>query len=121
LHGTVFDTKNKEEIFYTAAYCNYRLKLLHSNNRIDKSLNRFKWYSLMALRYRICGSAPANVTSSKVEKECEAIIEVISRNDDVCIALCNEIAQRFTTLGEIDRDRLRTSRFVAEVREAMTR
>jgi len=119
LQGTVFDPKNKEEIFYTAAYCNYRLKLLHSNNRIDKSLNRFKWYSLMALRYRICGQTPANVTSSKVEKDCEAIIDVISRNDDICIALCNDIAQRFTSLGEIDRDRLRTTRFVAEVREVM--
>ncbi|WP_077961004.1 AIPR family protein [Ensifer adhaerens] len=120
LHGTVFDPKNREEIFYTASFCSYRLKLLHSNGRIDKSLNRLKWYSLMAIKYRICGGSPSNVTSRKVEKDCEKIIDVISRNDEVCINLCNDIARRFATLGEIDRDRLRTTRFVAEVRDAMT-
>ncbi|CDZ38622.1 AIPR protein [Neorhizobium galegae bv. officinalis] len=119
LQGIVFDPRNKEEIFYTAAYCSYRLKLLHSNNRIDKILNRFKWYSLMAIRYMICGSAPANVTSAKVEKDCESIIDIISKNDETCIALCNDIARRFSTLAEVDRDRLRTTRFVSEVREAM--
>ncbi|MBY3241446.1 hypothetical protein HFO16_08695 [Rhizobium laguerreae] len=121
LQGTVFDPKNKEEIFYTAAYCNYRLKLLHSNNRIDKAINRLKWYSLMAIRYRVCGENPSNVTSSKVEKDCEAIIDIISKNDDACIALCNDIARRFAELGAVDRDRLRTTRFVSEVRDAMCR
>ncbi|WP_256364417.1 MULTISPECIES: AIPR family protein [unclassified Shinella] len=119
LQGVVFDPKNKEEIFYAAAYCSYRLKLLHGNNKIDKSLNRFKWYSLMAFRYIICGSTPANVTSSKVEKDCEAIIDVVSKNDETCIGICNDIAKRFSKLGEIGRDRLRTTRFVSEVREVM--
>lgn len=121
LHGTVFDPKNKEEIFYTAAYCSYRLKLLHSNNKIDKSLNRLKWYSLMALRYRICGGNPSQITSHKVEKDCDKIIELISKNDEYCVAMLNDIAERFSSLGKIDRDRLRTTRFVAEVRDVMAK
>jgi hypothetical protein len=119
LHDDVFSKSNREEIFYAAAFTLYRLKSLLGNRKLDSILNRLKWYALMALRYQLLGKDAALPTSSKVERDCVQIIEFAAKGDDDAIAVWNAIGEKFKSLGEVSRDRMRTARFVAEIKELM--
>ncbi len=118
LHNIVFNPENKEEIFYASAYALYRLKLHHGNTRIDPIFFKLRWYALMALRYFLI-KKPRKPTASRVEDDCKVLMDFVSKNDDKAMKKWDEIASRLYGLGEIDRDRLRTIRFVSEVRDAM--
>lgn len=118
LREVVFSSNNKEEIFYTSSFAHYRLKLHLSNNRIDPIFNQLRWYALMGVKYYICGANAADVRSSKIEKQCEKINDFFTANDPVALTHWDKIAGAFKSLGPFDRDRIKASRFVQEVREA---
>ncbi|MDQ0543123.1 hypothetical protein QO001_002049 [Methylobacterium brachiatum] len=118
LREIVFSATNKEEIFYTSSFAHYRLKLHLSNNRIDPIFNQLRWYALMGVKYYICGPNTADVRSSKVEKQCEKINDFFTANDPSTLSQWERLAGAFKALGPFDRDRIKASRFVQEVREA---
>jgi hypothetical protein len=118
LRHLVFSPKNREEIFYTAAFAHYRLKLHLGNKRIDPIFNQLRWYALMAVKYFICGKDMPHVTNAKIEKSCEKIVEFVLQNDTATMQKWEEIATKLKSLGSVDRDRLRATRFVQEVKDA---
>lgn len=118
LQSLVFDKNNKEEIFYAATYALYRIKLHQSNTRIDPVFSKMRWHTLMAVRYFIVDN-PSNAKSHKIDKECKQIMDFVSRNDEQTMKQWEDMAARLHSLGPVDRDRLRTTKFVAEIRDAM--
>jgi AIPR protein len=120
LRPLVFDPQNREEIFYTAAFANYRLTLHLSNKRIDPIFNQLRWYALMAVKYFICGKQIAAPSSAKIEQQCTKILDFVSQNDPHAMQRWDEIADLLKSLGHVDRDRLRATRFVQEVRDTFT-
>ena len=119
LREIVFSSTNKEEIFYTSAFAHYRLKLHLSNTRIDPVFNQLRWYALMAVKYYICGPNIPDVRTAKIEKQCEKINDFFTANDAHTLSQWDQIAGAIKALGSFDRDRIRATRFVQEVKEAV--
>jgi hypothetical protein len=119
LRGAVFSSANKEEIFFTSAFAHYRLKLHLSNTRIDPVFNQLRWYALMAVKYYVCGKDLPDVKSSKIETQCNKIIDFFTLNDSATLSRWDEIAAAIRSLGPFDRDRIRAARFVQEVKDAV--
>lgn len=119
LKDIVFSQSNKEEIFYTSAFAHYRLKLHLGNNRIDQVFNQLRWHSLMCAKYYICGPNIPDVRSAKIDGQCEKINDFFSANDASTLAQWDRIATAIKALGPFDRDRIRATRFVQEVKDAV--
>ena len=70
----------------------------------------------MGIKYRIAGRDVPHVTSAKIPNTCEAISKFMSRNDAEALGVWHEVCQLFEPVTELTRDRLKGSRFVAEIR-----
>ncbi|WP_296577642.1 AIPR family protein [Phreatobacter sp.] len=119
MRNTVFNTMNKEEIYYTSAYSYYRLRVALSNQRIDPMFNQMKWHALMAVKYALVGGAVPNVGSHKIETVCARIVDFMSKNDAPSAEIWKTIAEVFRSFGPFDRDMLRSARLMADIRSAV--
>ncbi|WP_323566540.1 hypothetical protein, partial [Pseudomonas sp. RTB2] len=82
LRHIVFNKTYLEEVFYTAAYTSYRLKLLLSNGRVDRSYSKSRWHIMMAIKYYVCGEKSMQLSSQKIKTDCNAIEDFIGGGDD---------------------------------------
>lgn len=117
LQDTVFQRENIEDIYYTAAFASYRLRLHFSNKRIEPKFGKLKWHLLMAIKYPIAGEGPTATTSNKVKKLCSEIDKFMSDGSEENVQILNSLAHLFEPVEEITRDRLKGQQFTAEARK----
>ena len=116
MRDLVFNRNYKEEIYYTSSYCLYRLLLLLSNNRIDRSYRRFRWHLLMAIRLYIEGPDSAALMRPKIKDLCESLENFLEQDDAKIERLGRLCAAAFPDTS-VPRDELRTVSYVSEVKE----
>jgi hypothetical protein len=116
LSSLVFKTENIEDIYYTAAFCLYRLKLHFSNSRMDKKFVKFKWHLLMMIKYFVIGADIKNVTSQKIRSQCNEIYEFMNGGDQVTIEKLRTLCDVLEPIADVTRDRLKGQSYVQEVK-----
>lgn len=117
LRADVFSADHQEEIYYVSAFSLYRLKLLLSNNKIDRRYGKVRWHVIMAIRYFICGESIPPLSSRKVDASCKKIEEFISKNDDATISKIRHICESIVDIDNISRDRIKSRPLVEEVKQ----
>lgn len=116
LRSIVFDSKYQEEIYHTAAYTLYRLKLLMSNNRIEQRYSKLRWHIIMAIRYYIIGESIPQLNSQKIKSKCVEIEQFMSKGDDDTINIIKSLCAGIVDIDEITRDRLKGGTLALEVK-----
>lgn len=112
----VFGSDNVEEIYYTAAFASYRLRLHFSNQRIDKKYQKVKWHILMVIKYYLSnGSAPKG-NSRKIRTLCDKVYAFMEKTDDEVIKSIKKICEIFDPIEELTRDRIKGQQYVQEIR-----
>lgn len=112
----VFDPNYQEEIYHTAAYTLYRLKILMSNNRIEQRYYKIRWHIIMAIKYYIFGEASMQLNSRKIKSKCETIEKFMSTGDDESVNSIKELCSAIVDIDDITRDKLKGSTLALEVR-----
>ena len=85
LREIVFSRKNDEEIFYTAAFALYRLKLNMGNKKIAANYSKYAWFMLMGCKCAIAGNQVFPNDNKKVKTLCRKIYEFSKRSDEDAI------------------------------------
>ena len=116
LRGQVFNKTFLEEVFYTAAYTSYKLKLHLGNARIDRAYSKSRWHIMMAIKYYVCGDKSFHLGSQKIKSDCKLIEEFIGSGDDNTLKIIKELCSAIVDI-DISRDRLKGSVLAAEVKE----
>jgi hypothetical protein len=112
----VFDPKYMEEVYHSAAYTLYRLRLLMSNNRIEQRYSKLRWHIIMAIKYYVCGNETHQLNSRKIKSQCEKIEKFISNNDDSTVGILKELCAFIVDIDEVTRDKLKGTPLVLEVK-----
>lgn len=116
MRDLVFSEKYKEEIYYSSSYCLYRLLLVLSNNRIDRSYRRFRWHILMAAYLYIEGGQVPSLNKASIRGICDKL-EAFFEQDDAKIEVLSQLCSAAIPDLSVPRDELRTQSFVSEVRD----
>jgi hypothetical protein len=116
LRHIVFNKTYLEEVFYTSAYTSYRLKLLLSNARIDRSYSKSRWHIMMAIKYYVCGDKAMHLNSQKIKADCTKIEAFVGAGDDSTLKIIKDLCSAIVDI-DVSRDRLKGSVLAAEVRE----
>lgn len=77
----VFDEHHQLLPYYTCAFVLYRLEYLFRNKLLSSQYKKFKYYILMMLKYSIADETVPELNSRKINKLCEAILEIANDND----------------------------------------
>lgn len=107
LQGTVFKKENVEDIYYTAAYALYRLKLLISNKKIEPKYSKLRWHILMAIKYFLVDEKVPQLNSGKIRTLCERIDKFMSKSDEETAKSINNICNHIVKIDEITRDKIK--------------
>lgn len=67
--------------YYTSAYTLYKIDYLFRNKLIDIRYRKFKYFTLMIIKYDLATEKIPELNSNKMDKLCENILKVINDND----------------------------------------
>jgi hypothetical protein len=113
----IFDQKNIEEIYYTAAYCLYRLEIFLGNTNGYGNYWKARWHILLAAKYFVCGENKIDVKNQKIKEYCAELIEFFGQDAETkqrMEAICSCIGE----IGKITMARLKLSMLVDEIKRA---
>ncbi|MGR3715144.1 MAG: AIPR family protein [Thermohalobaculum sp.] len=113
----VFNPAYKEEIFYTAAHCYYRIGLHIGNQRISSKLSKVKWHLLMAIKYFIAGDEKVNLRHNNVIEICDRIRNLVASGKQSDIEHIRKLSEAVFSDLEVPRDQLKTQTMVATTRD----
>ncbi|MEB3277523.1 MAG: AIPR family protein [Lyngbya sp.] len=117
LNEELFNDSNKEVIFYTASLALYRIKLLIGNKKISSDFSKYKWHMLMCLKYIITGEKGPNLTSTKMEKFCQKIINICKNMNDKNLDKFKKVENLIKHTGDVSRDRLKGKPYTEELKK----
>lgn len=116
LRSQVFNKTFLEEVFYTAAYTSYKLKLHLGNARIDRAYSKSRWHIMMAIKYFVCGEKGLHLGSQKIKVDCKAIEDFIGASDESTLKTIKDLCSAIVDI-DVSRDKLKGSVLAAEVKE----
>jgi len=116
LKDLVLQNRYREDFYYTAAYCNYRIKILLSNNKIEQKFSKIRWHLMHAIRFYLLGGAKINLDNRKHAELCRKI-QAFMRNDERNIQIIANLCANIVDIEKIDSDKLKTSRLADEVKK----
>ena len=122
LDPQLFNEKNREIIYYTAALALYRLHLLIGNKKrksFPYNYRKYKWHMLMCLKYIINKKTQPNLTSIKIEPYCENIISVCREINDSSLDYFNEVVEVIQEVGEVSRDVLKRKIYIDKLKKQL--
>lgn len=86
----IFDEDHQLLPYYTSTYLLYRIEFLIRNKQIEKSINKYRYHFLMAIKYLILNpSKQPPLNSHAIERLCEKILKVANDNTQL-LAYINE-------------------------------
>jgi len=115
LAETIFADGTKEVVFYAACLTMYRFILLVSNNSIPQNMKRFKWHILPLVRVAVAGTDVHKLNSNAIEKQAQAVIDVVSKHGQGATALFTKLVGICQSMGEVTSDRLKRQAILAEM------
>ena len=77
----IFNEQHKLLPYYTSAYTLYKIDYLFRNKLIDIRYRKFKYFTLMIIKYDLATEKIPELNSNKMDKLCENILKVINDND----------------------------------------
>lgn len=93
----LFKDNHKLIPYYTASFTYYKLDLLFRNGKLDKKFRKIKYHLLTLIKYEIHESKGPTFESSKIEKYCEEILNIV-KNEGKFIEKINEVVKKIESL-----------------------
>ena len=90
--GQIFGENHKFAPYFVSAFCYYRVEQLFRSGFLDSSLRKARFHIMMLSKIVAMGENVEHLNSSKIEKQCESLLEL----------LCND--QKVFTLFQISAD-----------------
>lgn len=117
--GTSLFTENQNEIaYYCATLALYKFTRLFNSKKLPGNFGKYRWHTLMLLKYVINGSKKApELNSKKIDKYCISIIKELNKPRDQHFEYfekCQEIIEKG---GWATKDRLKRALHTAELKE----
>ncbi|MES1951545.1 hypothetical protein S4A8_11857 [Salinisphaera sp. S4-8] len=107
ISNAAFHEDNREIIYYTACLIYYRVSILFSNKHLPSEARRFKWHIMALFARRVGGTTRPKLTSRKIEKWCETVIDYILNDHKGCREELLSCLETVNTLQPISDDRLK--------------
>lgn len=114
----LYRTDHRERVYYTAALTLYRLELALGNNYVPRTYQSMKWHMLMIVRYLIAGPDMPRLDSSKIEKYCDVIDDVLSKGGRASAPPFMKATEIIDKVGTVTRDRRKREPYTEELRKA---
>jgi len=116
----LFEDSQNEIAYYAATLALYKFNRLFNSKKLPGNFGKYRWHTLMLLKYVINGKTKApERNSKKMNKYCIAIIEALSEPRDdhlVYFERCKDIIGKG---GWASKDRLKRSLHTSELKEIM--
>ena len=103
----IFKKEDKEIIYYTSSYAQYKIEKLISDGEIDKKYNRARYHILMIFRIYISGKTIPPFNSKKIEDYCKKITDILF-DDQKCSTIFSKIIDYIVAQKEIEFDDRKT-------------
>lgn len=117
----IFNDNIKEAVYYAGCLTLYRLHLLVAKNNIPQNSRKYKWHILPLIRVLLSGkNSLQHLSSKKIEKECEKIIEVMSSHNDQVVELFKKSLEFINSIDNVTEDRLKRQAIFGEILEKVT-
>ncbi|MGK7663402.1 MULTISPECIES: AIPR family protein [unclassified Marinovum] len=119
--GRVFQSDDRPDAYYTSAFAAYRFEIaIRRLDAADRDIRPFKFYLLLALRYRYEPQDYPGAKNKKVEGYCNTLLvrlsdqSVTKETFDECVSIVREA---LVNLGlEVERDSAKSRPLVDEVK-----
>lgn len=119
---SLFEEKQNEITYYTATLALYKFNRLFNSKKLPGSFSKYRWHTLMLLKYIINGTDKAPETNSKkITGYCTRIIEALNEPRDEHLKYferCKDIIEKG---GLASKDRLKRSLHTNELKEIVRR
>lgn len=119
LSGQLYQDNHREVAYYTAALAAYRMQLLFNNKHIPASIRDRKWYVLMVLKYQIAGDQQPQLSSGKIEKYCDKILQVVTQGGKSAVPAFANAVKFVQDLGPVSEDRLKRRAYLNEIKKKL--
>ena len=97
----IFKKNDKEIIYYTSSFAQYKIEKLISDAVIDKKYNKARYHALMIFRIYISGKKVPPFNSEKIEEYCKKITDILF-NDQKCSVIFSKIIDYIVAQKEIN-------------------
>ena len=114
MRAQVFDPLYQEEIYHTAAYTLYRIKLLMGNNRVEQRYHKLRWHIIMAIKLYICSNDTPQLGSRKIKSKCDEIETFVSKVDDDTVNIIRDLCAFI--VDDVTLDKLKGGALVVDVK-----
>lgn len=117
--GRIFSANHDPHPYYTSAYAHFRLDAFFRDGSIDSRMRACRYHLLMLLRYSVGGPEMPALTANKIEKYCNAMLDVLF-DDAKALTAFNSAVQliQAATENNFDRDTAKTQGFTDLVKKA---
>ena len=107
---------NFEVPYFAAALALYKVHVFTSNKRLPSDFRKFKWHFLLCLKHAITGASSPPLNDRRIIEYSEKIITECRDPDS---AVFDTVVDTIYSLGAVDRDRLKTGTFIADLKKAL--
>lgn len=118
----LFEDKQNEITYYTAALALYKFNRLFNSKKLPGNFGKYRWHTLMLLKYVINGSEKApEANSKKITKYCNKMIEALNEPRDTHVKHFERCKDIIEEGGWASKDRLKRSLHTNELKVIMKR
>lgn len=114
--GDIFDQGNAEEIYYTAAYCLYRLEIFLGNASGYGKYFKARWHILLAAKYFIFGSKQFDLKGRRSKEHCDQMMKFFSQDTETKNRM-ETICSLIGNIEKITMDRLKLLTLVEDIKK----
>lgn len=114
----LFDDRNKECAFYTAALVDYKLKAYYQKNKALNNYAKYKWHIITIFGYLASGITPPSIKNKKEIEKYTNLINAICCDDGEMTHVVEKIPQILLDIGlKENRDEVRSATYTKQVLE----
>lgn len=111
----IFDEANRDAIYYASALVIYRIHVLTSGSVITSNARKYKWHVLPLVAAMVAGKSVPPLNSKKMDKCCQAIIDIFQAQNDRINELLTAATDVITSMNDLSTDKLRRQTTIDEL------
>ncbi|MGB3694417.1 MAG: AIPR family protein [Spirulinaceae cyanobacterium] len=116
----LFQDEHNEIAYYCSTLAFYKFKKLFNSKKLPKNSIKYKWHTLMLLKYVIKDKEDTpKLESKKITKYCQDIIKVLSSPREEFIDKYERCMEIIEAGGWVSKDRLKTSKHTEELKQIL--
>jgi hypothetical protein len=116
LSDGLLNADNQESPYFAAALALYKVHAFVASARLPTDFRKFKWHFLLCLKYAIAGATNPPLTDRRVNAFSDKIVTRCRSADTKEFDL---VVEAINSLGPVDRDKLKTSAFISDLKKAL--